>query len=46
LDFLKHTHIVEGTKIGIEAFGPDTEVLANAEGMKFHAESVRVRRKK
>ncbi len=42
-DFRKHIHIVTVTSDGLAAVGPATVVLADAEGLGSHAESVRMR---
>ena len=42
-DFLRHHHVVEVSDEGLEAVGPATVALAEAEGLDTHAESVRLR---
>ncbi|MBW8827644.1 MAG: histidinol dehydrogenase, partial [Acidobacteria bacterium] len=42
-DFLKHVHVVTLTRDALEAVAPHVEVLARAEGLAAHAESVRMR---
>jgi histidinol dehydrogenase len=46
LDFLKHTHIVECTKKGIEMFGPHVEKMAEKEKLMNHRLNVTIRREK
>lgn len=41
--FLRRMHAVEFSHFGVETVGQVAEVLAEAEGMKLHAESVRLR---
>jgi histidinol dehydrogenase len=43
-DFTKQVHIVEATREGFGPLGDVVEVLAAAEGLDAHAESIRVRR--
>ena len=43
-DFLKTVHVVSVSAEGLERLGPHVEVLAHAEGLAAHAESVRLRR--
>jgi histidinol dehydrogenase len=43
-DFTKQVHIVEATPAGFGPLGDVVEVLASAEGLDAHAESIRVRR--
>jgi histidinol dehydrogenase len=43
LDFVKVITIQEYTREGLRALGPHATALADAEGLKAHAESVRVR---
>jgi histidinol dehydrogenase len=42
-DFLKVITVQEYTRKGLRQIGPHTIALAEAEGLKGHAESVRVR---
>lgn len=44
LDFLKQLHVVTADRDGLARLGPVVEVLAEAEGLEAHAESIRVRR--
>lgn len=44
MDFLKVITVQEVTREGLHAIAPVVETLATAEGLKAHAESVRVRR--
>ncbi len=44
-DFLKFTNVVELSRKRFEMFAPSVEVLAEAEGLYGHAESVRIRRR-
>ena len=44
--FLKASHVVEFTRKGLEALGPDVITIAEAEGLVGHAESVRKRLKR
>jgi len=46
LDYLKHTHIVEGTPAGIRKFGPAAEKMALTEMLEHHANSIEARRRK
>lgn len=46
LDYLKHTHIVEGTPAGIKKFGPAAEKMALVEMLENHSGSIAARRKK
>jgi len=43
-DFLKTVHVISVSAEGLERLGPHVEVLAHAEGLAAHAESVRLRR--
>ena len=43
LDFVKIITIQEYTREGLRSLGPHATALADAEGLKAHAESVRVR---
>jgi histidinol dehydrogenase len=43
-DFVKHVHVVTADRAGLEKVAPFVEVLARAEGLVGHAESVRQRR--
>ena len=43
MDFVKVITVQEYTRKGLRALGPDVIALAEAEGLKGHAESVRVR---
>jgi histidinol dehydrogenase len=42
-DFLRHHHVVTVSEDGLEAVGPATAALAEAEGLDAHAQSVRLR---
>jgi histidinol dehydrogenase len=42
-DFCRHHHVITADPDGLRAVGPDTAVLAEAEGLPTHAESVRAR---
>ena len=44
-DFVKKTSYLRVDKVGLENLGPAVERIAEAEGLKAHAESVRLRRK-
>lgn len=43
-DFLKFTNVIELSRKRFETLAPSVEVLAKAEGLYGHAESVRIRR--
>jgi histidinol dehydrogenase len=43
-DFLRQQHVVRVDEEGFRSVGPVVEVLATAEGLEAHAESIRVRR--
>jgi histidinol dehydrogenase len=43
-DFVTVSSVVEATDDGLEAFGPEVELLAGAEGLPGHARAVQVRR--
>jgi histidinol dehydrogenase len=43
-DFVKHVHVVTADQAALDKVGPYVEVLARAEGLVGHAESVRQRR--
>jgi histidinol dehydrogenase len=43
-DFLKHTHIVEGSRQAMEKFGPQAEMLAEIETLDAHKRSMSARR--
>jgi histidinol dehydrogenase len=43
LDYLKIVSVQQASKSGLKRIGPTVELLAQAEGLKAHAESVRVR---
>jgi histidinol dehydrogenase len=43
-DFVTVSSVVEATREGAERFGPETELLARAEGLPGHARAVEVRR--
>jgi histidinol dehydrogenase len=43
-DFLRQQHVLRVDEVGFESVGPVVEVLARAEGLDAHAESIRVRR--
>jgi len=45
MDFVKVITVQQYTKTGLRKMGPHAAVLAEAEGLKGHAESVRVRMK-
>lgn len=42
-DFLRNHHVITVSREGLEALGPPTIALAEAEGLDAHAESVRLR---
>jgi histidinol dehydrogenase len=42
-DFTRHHHVVSLDRAGFDALAPHVEVLAVAEGLDDHAESVRLR---
>jgi histidinol dehydrogenase len=42
-DFTRHHHVVSLDRAAFEALAPHVEVLAEAEGLDAHAESVRLR---
>lgn len=44
-DFLKFTNVIELSRKRFETLAPSVEVLAKAEGLYGHAESVRIRRR-
>ncbi len=44
-DFLKFTNVIELSRKRFETLAPSVEILANAEGLYGHAESVRIRRR-
>lgn len=43
-DFVKQVHVITASPAGFEAVAPVVEVLADAEGLDAHAESIRLRR--
>jgi len=45
LDFLKHTHVVSGSKKAMKIYGKAAGDLAEAETLKNHALSINARRK-
>ncbi|HPI03823.1 MAG TPA: histidinol dehydrogenase [Candidatus Goldiibacteriota bacterium] len=45
LDFMKHTHIIRGTKKGMQKFGPAAEKMAETETLINHKKSIEIRRK-
>jgi len=42
-DFLKHHHVITVDRSGFDQLAPVVDVLATAEGLSAHAESVRLR---
>jgi histidinol dehydrogenase len=42
-DFVKHVHVVSVDEAGLELLKPHIAVMAEAEGLATHAESVRLR---
>ena len=43
MDFVKVITVQQYTRVGLKKMGPHAIVLAEAEGLKGHAESVRVK---
>jgi histidinol dehydrogenase len=43
-DFTKPVHVISANREAFEAAAPHVEILAEAEGLAAHAESIRIRR--
>ncbi|HDQ26048.1 MAG TPA: histidinol dehydrogenase [bacterium] len=46
LDFMKHTHVVEAGRAAMKKFGEQAAKMADAEGLYYHGESIRIRSRK
>jgi histidinol dehydrogenase len=44
-DFLKHIHVVDVERSGLDRLGPVVTAMAESEGLQAHADSVRIRRR-
>jgi histidinol dehydrogenase len=42
-DFLRHIHVVDSTREGLQMLAPTVEAMARSEGLAAHADSVRIR---